>query len=353
MPGRTCFLPLLLFVTLIWAASGRAQELIGPHGFLTLEAEISNRDSVGERGTFNLHHFNLMGSFLLDDKSRVFGEIEWEHGTDTNFEDRGETAGFVRLERAWFEYVFSDQVTLRLGKFLTPYGIYNEIHDAAPAFDTSILPTSIYGKHDTPFGPRQRFYAKFAIGAQLLGKIKVGQTHLVYHLLLANGRGAKPFQQDDNGNKAVGLRLISEFHQAGVTLGYSLYTDRNGLVDDTRQTSHAWDLRWEFRRWRVGAELALSQLQASERVAHPELNSKAVYGELAYQLRWPQTLLVRYDLFEPGIDRLNDWVRDLTIGTNFDVNHKTVIKSEVHIRHEETAARRNYILAIASLAVVF
>jgi hypothetical protein len=330
------------------------QELIGPHGYLTFEAEISNKDSVGKRGTFNLHHFNLFGDYLLSDKARVFGEIEFEHGGDSGSSEPAESeAGDIRVERAWFEYAFSQKFKLQLGKLLTPYGIYNEIHDAAPAYDTSILPVSIYGLHRNPFGQQQRYYAKFSLGVQALGKLELGDASLQYQLVLANGRGRQPYAQDDNKNKALGARLLAELPALHVKAGYSFYSEKNGMAQHTRQTSHAWDLRFEWRRWRLSSEFAHSMLSAGNALTANQV-ANGGYGELAYQLFNRQTILVRYDVLDPHRRQAGDWERDITIGTSVQIIRQTVVaKAEAHFWRVESGPRRNYTLGIASLAVVF
>ncbi|MFQ5709332.1 MAG: outer membrane beta-barrel protein [bacterium] len=346
---KVCLFGFLLLVV----QSSPGQELVGPHGFLTLESEYSNKDSVGRRGTFDLHHFNLLGSYLLNAKARVFGEIEFEHGTDSEADETGGTkAGFIVLERAWFEYSFSKKLKLRLGKFLTPYGIYNEIHDAAPAFDTSILPNSIYGKHQNPFGHEQIIYAKFSIGVQALGEFELHSTRLQYQLFLTNGRGKDSFEQDDNKNKGIGFRFKTEVPALGLNAGTSFYTDKNGLANDTRQTSWAGDVRFEFNRWLFSAEFAHSTLD-TKNIARGDQIANAGYVELAYQLLDRQTVLVRYDVFDPDHGLSGDMERDLTIGTNRQILKQALVKAEVHFWNVDSATRQNYFLAITSLAVVF
>ncbi len=334
-------------------ATGSSQEFVGPHGYLTLEAEISDRDSVSRRGTFDLHHFNLIGSFLLDSRSRVFAEIEWEHGTDTEIEEESQSeAGIVRIERAWFEYKFSTRLKLRLGKFLTPYGIYNLVHDAAPTFDTSILPMSIYGKHLNAFGRKQRFYAKFAIGVQVLGTVEFGNSNIQYQATLSNGRGDEAFEQDDNGNKGLGLRLLADLPTSGLKIGYSLYTDRNGRSNDARQTANAWDVRWQYRRLKVSGEFAHADLGTGGLPVRSQV-SNAGYGEIAYDIFGRQTILVRYDIFDPDTHLSNNLEKDLTIGTSIKVRPNVVAKAELHFWNVQSGPNRNFVLAISSLAVVF
>ena len=347
--NRTLFLGVILLLV----KSGAGQEFIGPHGYLTFEAEISDKDSAGRRGTFDLHHFNLFGNYLLNDKTRVFGEIEWEHGTDTEgSETSGGEAGFVRLERAWFEYELSEKFKLRLGKFLTPYGIYNEIHDAAPAYDTSILPQSLYGKHENPFGTMQRFYAKFSIGVQAKGVFEIGSSSFQYQVLLTNGRGGQPFEQDDNRDKGLGLRLLADLPTAGLIVGYSVYSDRNGLAFHTRQTSQVWDLRFEYKQWRLSGEYARSSLGARKATSSMQI-ANAGYAEVAYQLFGRQTVLIRYDLFDPDNRQSGGVERDLTLGTSLQILKQALVKAETHFWTVENGSPENYVLAIASLAVVF
>jgi hypothetical protein len=349
--GRKAF---WIFAAVCLIADGVfGQELIGPHGYLTFEAEVSNKDSVGKHGTFDLHHFNLFGDYLLSDKARVFGEIEFEHGGDSSSEPAESEAGDIRVERAWFEYAFSQKLKLQLGKILTPYGIYNEIHDAAPAYDTSILPVSIYGLHSNLFGQQQRFYAKFSLGVQALGKLELGAASLQYHLVLANGRGRQPYAQDDNRNKALGARLLAELSALHLKAGYSFYTEKNGLAQHTRQSSHAGDLRFEWRRWRVSSEFAHSMLSSGNAFT-PNQVANGGYGELAYQLFDRQTILLRYDILDPYRRRSGDLERDVTIGTSVQIIRQTVVaKAEAHFWRVESTPRRNYTLGIASLAVVF
>lgn len=344
--------PFLLFIFFLLVEFAAAQELIGPHGYLTFEAEIGNKDSVSRRGTFDLHHFNLLGNYLINPQARVFGEIEWEHGADTEEEEAGRSFGIVRIERAWFEYAFLTKFKLRFGKFLTPYGIYNEIHDAAPAFDTSILPRSIYGQHENPFGDSQKFYSKFSLGVQALGTFDYHGAQFKYQIFLANGRGDNAFEQDDNSDKAFGLRIQSDIPGMGLKLGYSFYTGKNGLAENTRQTSHAWDLRFEFNKLRISGEYAHSILDNGNTAARG-LRANAIYGEIAYHIFGRQTLLVRYDIFDSDRQISNDLEKDFTIATSLQIIHQVVAKAEVHFWYVENAPRTNYILAIASLAVIF
>lgn len=348
----------IVFLFFSCLAISPAQEVIGPHGYLTFETEISNRDSISENGTFDLHHFNVFANFLLSSNARVFGELEWEHGADISSEEQvnvydSETkAGSVRLERAWFEYAFSQKFKIRIGKDLTPYGIYNEIHDAAPAYDTSLLPYSIYGKHRNNLGAFYRNYAKFTMGVAFLGQFERRNYSFEYKLFVGNGRGKYQFEQDDNKDKSLGFRGLLDFSNYGLKLGYSIYTDKNGLTYNARHTSLAFDLRYEKKRWRFTGEYAHSH-QAKIRDVAALLTANGYYGEIAYLLFSHQTILMRYDSYDSDKTSGNDAIRDVTLATNFQILKNSLVKAEVHFINDDLARRQKYALGIASLAIVF
>lgn len=338
---------------LLGVGNGLGQQFIGPHGYLTFEAKMSNSGASDANVTFNLHHFNILGDYLLSSRARVFGEMEWEHGFELEQdENQGNADGFVRLERAWFEYVFSNKFKLRFGKFLTPYGIFNQVHDAAPAFDTSILPLSIYGIHETFQGNQQRLYAKFSIGVFALGRYELDNIAFEYKAVISNGRGVMPFEQDDNKDKGIGLCLLADLPGKGLKLGLSFYSDKNGLVQNARQTSGACDLRFEHKGWRFTAELAHSVLDGTPTKAATEITNGG-YVEVAYLLFKVQTLLARYDLFDSNRWHPGIVARDMTIGTNVRPMRQVLIKAEVHFLENQSVPTQNYVFGIASLAVVF
>src|SRR5439155_4484762 len=71
----------------------------------------------------------LLLNYKADDNFRVSGAIDFEHGTDTEFNQGHLTTGWLFLE-----YAFSERLKLRAGKMLVPYGYFNEIHGAKNLF---------------------------------------------------------------------------------------------------------------------------------------------------------------------------------------------------------------------------
>jgi len=77
---------------------------------------------------------------------RFHSEVELEHGF-VSPQDR--SGGEVSIEQAYLDFLLSDRLNVRFGRFLTPIGIINRKHEPPtfngverPAFDKFVLPTT-------------------------------------------------------------------------------------------------------------------------------------------------------------------------------------------------------------------
>lgn len=175
----------------------------------------------GEDSTFKAA---LAPIFLWRANNRLLFEAEPE------FElEGGETE--VHLEYANLSYILNDYVTLKAGKFLSPFGIFNERLHAAWI---NKLP-------DAPLVFREEggLVPTASTGVQITGNVPLRASHLVYSLYLTNGprvnSGADEAEEvgllhfdngtDDNNNKAVGGRIGWRAF-GGMELGYSFKNAR-------------------------------------------------------------------------------------------------------------------------------
>lgn len=316
------------------------------HGYFTLEYEVSSKDASGRRGTFDLRHFNLISKYHVSRKSIVFGEIEWEHGPD--FED-GRAVGGIKLERGWFEYAFSNNLKLRAGKFLTPFGNYNIVHDATPSFTTTILPSSLYGKH----GSRGRLFSKFSLGVMINGAFSNDEWESEYSLFLTNGRGNNPYEVDDNANKGIGASFSILDVDRTVQFTATAYRDRNnenGL--NTREAAYSGSLRFWFNQFKVEGEGALFRLETGNN-SGIYINKRGGYIQCEYTIRNKFTPVFRFDLFDPDNKSANDLETVLTAGMNLALDQNTFLKSEIHFHQFDNNLQDNFRMFISSLAVAF
>ncbi|MCU0661482.1 MAG: hypothetical protein MUC50_04045 [Myxococcota bacterium] len=130
--------------------------------------------------------------------------------------------GSVGIERVQLTWQPFDQLGFTLGRFLTPFGIWNSDH-GAPV----VLPIFL------PF-LQQRWAMPLAqTGVMVHGKFLMKRLNLDYAVTVSNGRGPADAVYDIDQNKAVGLRLKLSYSQKDVNVvlgGYGFYgTSRNEL----------------------------------------------------------------------------------------------------------------------------
>jgi hypothetical protein len=118
----------------------------------------------------------------------------------------------VLLERAHIDWEPRDELNVRAGLFLTPYGIYNVDHGSPTRI--MIEPPVMIATEAIP--QRQ-------VGVELFGRFQLLPWTLGYHLYISNGR--QPGHLDYEDEKAVGTRLWAQTRRpVPITFGLSAYT---------------------------------------------------------------------------------------------------------------------------------
>ncbi len=91
----------------------------------------------------DIHRLVAYVGYEFADWIRFHSETEIEHG----FVSSG-SGGEISIEQAYLDFLLSDRLNVRFGRFLTPIGIINRKHEPPtfngverPAFDTFVLPT--------------------------------------------------------------------------------------------------------------------------------------------------------------------------------------------------------------------
>jgi hypothetical protein len=151
---------------------------------------------------------NADGSFTstTDDDPGNFGRpIQW---------------GGVSIERGYVEYDVHELLTVRAGRFLTPYGIWNIDH-GSPAIITAFRPYVI----------GEQYFPERQTGLDLYGQKYLGEIRVGYHLTASNGRSDTDAFEDRNTDMAFGGRLELELPVAGtIKVGGSIYGGRASFL---------------------------------------------------------------------------------------------------------------------------
>jgi hypothetical protein len=264
-----------------------------------------------------------------------------------DFTDHGRpvTWSGIRIERAYLEHTFNNYLTVRAGRFLTPWGIWNVDHGSPVIIGPA-----------KPYVIGEAFFPEAQTGFDAFGSIPVGESTLGYHLTLSNGRGPTEVFQDLDDNKAIGGRLSLKMYRLGqIEVGVSGY---GGTVTDQRQKinlakllpeffqyehyrelSWAVDFRWLWKNLHLQAEAALQDKVWDDGArpvvgtgVQPDMRRFGMYSLLGYRLPWLNLMpYVMYSYYDAGTRQafgLARKVNVLTAGLNVRVLPSVVFKIE-------------------------
>ncbi len=291
----------------------------GYSGF-EFEKQIEEEGNGDPNGSFDADLFDLVLNFQVTDAIRVSTDLTWEHGTATE-----EDFGNVAVEYAFVEYAFSDLMKVRVGKMFTPFGIYNEIHTAKPAFLSVKEPAST-NKAERIVDDAFRFYPRWGAGIAVHGDGLIGERGFSYDLFLSNGDQSEtnPFEEDNNGAKAVTGRFRFEPSES-IEVGSSFYHDNPDSEGVGSLTSSGLELRYQARAWKLWAELDFGWLEPQE---GDQILQVGWYLQPSYEFENGLTPYFRLERVDPSTDVADDHGYDVIAGLNYEVSGGFMIKIE-------------------------
>lgn len=167
-------------------------------------------------------------------------------------------ASILVLERAYIEYSNSDALGIRLGLWLTPFGIWNVDH-GYPALIALVEPIFL----------SYQALPTSQIGLALFGTIYIRPWDLSYHLGLSNGRMSGPdfleipwTNYDFNNDKMISGRLQLRNSGYHLTFGLSGYWGETDTISRSLGSSgYETSVETRLREWGVGADLRFDYKQ--------------------------------------------------------------------------------------------
>jgi hypothetical protein len=150
----------------------------------------------------------------------------WAFLAETLFEAGDENSFELDVERIEIGYLYRDWLRVRVGRFHSAIGYYNDAFHHGTYFMVPVgRPTMIEFEDGGGLIPAHN------IGVHADGRFAVGEAHVHYDAELTNGRAADPLEiqnaHDSNRPKAINLRLRYEPAGAldGLVVGGNLYFD--------------------------------------------------------------------------------------------------------------------------------
>lgn len=213
-------------------------------GYLT--GEYKHLD--GEPARFRSSHASAFVWWEGLDRVKLFAEIDLLNGVSGNQGEYDGQSGDrrVSLERLYGDYTFNDALALRLGKFLTPVGRWNQVH-ADPLVWTTTAPMVT-----------QTFFPRSVTGASVGGNVPVWGRAVGYSVYLSNGREWRADRQEDPFAKVLGGRLVLPLGsdlQLGLSAANYQLRSRHGEPQQLRGV----DLYWSRGGVEFSAEWLLTR----------------------------------------------------------------------------------------------
>ncbi|HKU42514.1 MAG TPA: hypothetical protein VJR89_30360 [Polyangiales bacterium] len=329
------------------------------------------REIIQEHPSFYIGNFNLYLSKNINQSVRTFAEVrlmylpngsrsqttltgDWTSTVAYDYADfdRALKWGGIEIERVYLEWTIHSLLSLRVGQFLTPYGIWNVDHGSP-----TIIPVI------RPFIIGNQLFPERQTGFELFGQLRLSSDHtLGYHLTLSNGFGPVSEYRDLDDNKAVGGRLYWTYEGLGeLRIGVSGFfgsdtdarrvvrVDSNALPTFTERIEQqsdvlalAGDLRWQLGGALLQAEVITQQRHYTDGrraifthpllgrpVALPDTFSWGGYVLAGYRFEWlgsmPFAMLSHVNFIEPfELTRAKPVVVD--VGLNVRPIDEVVIK---------------------------
>jgi hypothetical protein len=236
-------------------------------------------------------------------------ELENTEATDVANFERPIAWGGISIERVHVEHDLAPWLTVRAGRFLTPYGIWNMDHGSPVIIGTA-----------RPYIVGEQFFPEHQTGLQLFGTKTVDEYRFEYHATLSNGRNTFEATRDVDGKLAYGGRLAVTAPVAGtLQLGISGYHGRasepTSLLDagpSFDETALGVDAAWDRGGFHAQAEVLvqdrkfLDGRRAKGAVGFaPDGRAFGVYGLAGYRFSslWnimPYGLVQHYTPHDPS-----------------------------------------------------
>jgi hypothetical protein len=204
------------------------------NGYLDLEYSAADNTEGNANGSFHQHHLSFLMDMPVSPKVSAFTHVEFDHGANINTppcntgqtgcSSFGTNGGDIVVENAFIKYVSSDALQFRFGRMLTPFGYYNEIHDATPAIISIAIPAAINRMRER--GGNSMF-PQWNTGMDMFGTVLLNSSPMEYSIYVGNGEnpvGWNDSQVDANANKALGGRVSYQLTE-GIQVGASVFND--------------------------------------------------------------------------------------------------------------------------------
>ncbi len=206
-------------------------------GYTSLQyQDVQNSPSQGD-----ISHLSMFVWWEGESRVKFFTEIDNEDSLSADDQANGDSGRFLSIERLYFEYAFDDAIAIRLGKFLTPIGRWNQIHADPLVWTTSrpLVTVNMFPEH--------------ASGGMLLGNVDLFGQRADYMVYSSIGTDVRKDPAENPFNEAVGARLNIPIG-ANLQWGMSVASFDQTINVEEHETLVGTDFIWSSRGYELSGE---------------------------------------------------------------------------------------------------
>ncbi len=305
-------------------------KLVEISGYADVEYQFTNQQN--ENNKFRIHHLSLFFNKDIQKEWKLFSEVEYEDAPLIESSSSANTVqGKIFVEQVYIEYHPELNWDVRIGRFITPAGIW-----------------SIY--HYPPYVPTQRepllfnvIFPETSDGAQIITSFPFEKFNLDTHLYIANGSGNSG-GTDLNNNKAVGARLNFD-SLSNLSGGASYYREKDNT--DSLNSSYGLHLLFSHADLKIQTEYAIRRHEPQNTA---NFNDASWYAQVSYDIgKW--TIAGRYDWYDPNGKAGGDSQLRYTGALNYHFAHNVIGKAEFNRNEYEDPSKKDYNELILSMVV--
>jgi hypothetical protein len=209
---------------------GRGINLLSDQLTIGGYANTSFEKINAKKNSLTLNDLSLFISASLSDSVRFFSEIELEDSLST--EHISNFNASLKVERLYIDYLTTDDVTVRVGKWLTPFGRWNVIHAAPLVWTTT-----------RPFITDELLFPSHASGAMVSKKFNVNEHNLDVAFYVDDSEHLDLRKDPIDFENALGSRINMELTEQ-LQIGFSYLNFKQADINERRNHLFGVDLLW-------------------------------------------------------------------------------------------------------------
>lgn len=268
-------------------------------GYTSVDLHVPRTEST----RLNWNELSMIVTWDKNSRIKFFGELDLENvATYTHKQGLDFRDVYINPERLYFDVNLHEKANLRIGRFLTPLGRWNQLH-ASPLVWTASRPLST-----------TELFPSFTSGLQLFGTVPFSERSVDYQLYTAT-MNAQPesrgeTQYKDMRGARVAINNVFNFSDdnAGLnTIGLNVSSYRDEKPNGTKYNLVGLDFLLEFNRWEFSGEAY------TRKAEHGQGGGSGAYLQSAFLIKNDWYWITRLEsLHKPDAPDGDRWVLGVT-----------------------------------------